>query len=77
MSKQLSNENVSNDVKVSLKLSDLKPLHVKWIVDKYRKQDDFKLKGFDAAGITKAIKFANDVFTREENPFDEHRQQLL
>ena len=34
------------------------------------------MKGFDAAGITEAIKFANDVFTRVENLFDEYRQPL-
>ena len=62
-------------VKVSLKLSDLKPLHARWIVEtsnNYLKhQNDSIIKGFDAAGISEAITFANDVFTRIENPFDE------
>ena len=42
-----------------------------------KKQKDSIIKGFDAAGITEAIRFANDVFTRVESPFDEHRQQPL
>ena len=33
------------------------------------------MKGFDAAGISEAITYANDIFTRVENPFDEQRQQ--
>ena len=68
------------DVKVSFKLSDLNPLQAKWIIDMHndlRKQNDFIIKDFDAEGITEAIKFANDVFTRVENPFDKHRQQPL
>ena len=80
MSKQLSNEMAPGDVKVSLKLSDLNPLQAKWIIDMHndlRKQNDFIIKDFDAEGITEAIKFANDVFTRVENPFDKHRQQPL
>ena len=72
VSKQLSNGITPGRVKVSLKLSDLKPLHAKWIVDTYihlRKQNDSVIKGFDAAVITETIKVANDVFTRVENPF--------
>ena len=42
-----------------------------------RKQNDSIIKDFDAEGITDAIKFANDVFTRVENPFNKHRQQPL
>ena len=38
-----------------------------------REQSDSIIKGFDAAVITELIKFANDVFTRVENPFDKHR----
>ena len=80
MSKQFSNEIAPGDVKVSLKLSDLKPLHAKWIVDTYnhlRKQNDSIIKGFDAPGLTEAIKFASDGFTKVENPFDKHRQEPL
>ena len=55
VSKQLSNGVAPGDVKVSLKLSDLKPLHARWIVETYnhlKHQNDFIIKGFDAAGIS-------------------------
>lgn len=70
----------SRDIKVSLKLSDLRLLHAKWIVDAYnhlRKQNNAIIKGFDATGITEVIKFANDAFTRVENYFHQHRKQPL
>ena len=35
VSKQLMNGKAPGDVKVSLKLNDLKPLHAKWIVEMY------------------------------------------
>ena len=78
VSKQLSNGVAPGDVKVSLKLSDLKPLHARWIVETYnhlKYQNDSIIKGFDAAGISEAITCANHVFTGVENPFDEQRQQ--
>ena len=78
VSKQLSNGVAPGDVKVSLKLSDLKPLHARWIVETYnhlKHQNDSIIKAFDAAGISEAITCANDVFTRVENLFDEQRQQ--
>ena len=74
----MSNEVAPGNAKVSLKLSDLKPLHARWIVETYnhlKHQNDSIIKGFDAAGFSEAITCANDVFTREENPFDEQRQQ--
>ena len=80
MSKQFSNEIAPGDLKVSLKLSHVKPFHTKGIVDTcfhLGKEDDSIIKGFDAAEITEAIKFENDVLTRVENPFAELRQQLL
>ena len=48
-----------------------------WYADRVSKHfsnrvgPDNVIKGFDAAGISEAITFANDVFTRTENPFDE------
>ena len=80
MSNQLPKGIAPGDVKIFIKLSDLKPLHARWIVDAHnhlRKQNDSIIKGFDSGRITESIKFANYVFTRVENPFDEHRQQLL
>ena len=78
VSKQLSNGVAPGDVKVSFKLSDLKPLHARWIVETYnhlRPQNDSIIKGFDAAVISEAFVFANEVFIRVENPFDEQGQQ--
>ena len=72
VSAQLSNGTSPADVQVSLKLSILKPLHAKWIVDTYnhlKEQKDSIIKGFESAGILEAIESANTVYTRIENPF--------
>ena len=61
-------------MKVSMKKSDLKPLHARWVVDMYaylKQQKESILNGFDKAGITEAVKSANEVFPRIENPFAE------
>ena len=58
-------------------MSDLKPLHACWIVDMYtylkqlKQQKESILNGFDKAGITEAVKSANEVFAIIENPFTE------
>ena len=55
-------------------MSDLKPLHARWIVDMYtylKQQRESILNGFDKAGITEAFKSANEVFARIENPYTE------
>ena len=55
-----------------MKIADLKPLHARWIVDMYtylKQQKESILNGFDKAGITEAVKSANEVFSRIENPF--------
>ena len=78
VSKQLSNGVAPGDVKVSLKLSDLKPLHARWIVEIYNHlkcQNDFIIKSFDVSGHSEAIACAKDIFTQIENPFNEQRQQ--
>ena len=64
------------NVKVWLKMSDLKSLFVRWTVeinDYLRQQKGSILNGFDKAGITEAVKSANEVFIRIENPFTEKR----
>ena len=69
VSKQLSNRVAPGNVKVSLKLNDLKPLHARWIVETYdhlTHQNDSIIKFFDAAGISEAIIYANDVSIRVE-----------
>ena len=60
------------DVAVSLKLSEVKPLHAKWIVEMYeylQGRNDLVFNGFRAVGITEAVEKANEVFHRVENPF--------
>ena len=59
-----------------MKMADLRPLHARWIVDMYtylKQQKESILNGFDKAGITEAVKSANEVFSRIENPFTEKR----
>ena len=76
VSKQLMNGKAPGDVKVSLKLNDLKPLHAKWIVEMYvylKQQKESVVKGFEKAGILEAVKIAQVVYARCENPFDEKR----
>jgi len=73
VSKELRLRKAAGDVKVSLKLSDLKPLHAKWIVEMYDCLKDEKasiVKGFEKAGILEAVQSAQQVFSRCENPFD-------
>ena len=46
-------------------MSDLKPWHAHWIVEMYdylKKRKEFILIGFDKAGITEAVKSANEIF---------------
>ena len=62
------------DAKVSLKLSVIKPLHAKWIVDLYSTLEDDKemaINDFRSAGITEAIENANNMVEKIENPFKE------
>ena len=57
-----------------MKMSDLKPMHARWIVDMYtylKQQKESILNGFDKVGITEPVKSANEVFARIENPFVE------
>ena len=54
----------TGDVKVSLKLSDLKPLHAKWIVEMsgyLKQQKESVVRGFEKAGILEAVKMAQEV----------------
>ena len=72
MSKQLRAGKEVANIKVSLKLSVIKPLHAKWIVDRYNTLKDYKemaINGFRSAGITEAIENAKDMVENVENPF--------
>ena len=63
-------------MKGSVEMSDLKPLHARWIVDMctyLKQQKESILNGFDKARITEAVKSANEVFARIENTFVEKR----
>ena len=74
VSEQLKKVVVPGDVKVSMKMSDLKPLHARWIVDMHtylKQQKESILNGFGKAGITEAVNSANELFARIENPFAE------
>ena len=74
VSKQLRAEKAAADVKVSLKLSAIKPLHEKWIVDKHNALKDDKemvINGFRSPGTIEAIENAKDMVEKVENPFKE------
>ena len=60
------------NAKVSLALSELKPVHAQWIVHVYEclcKQPEIIKNGFRAAGITEAVEFVHSVVQRIENRF--------
>ena len=72
VARQLKSGKDPTDIKVSSKLSDLKPLHASWIVDLYKHmqgEDELILKGFKDAGIYEAINDTQESFERVENPF--------
>ena len=63
-------------MKVSVRMFDLKPLYARWIVDMYtylKQQKELILNGFDKAGITEAVKSANEIFARIKNSSAEKR----
>ena len=67
VSEQLRRDVAPDDVKISMKLSDLKPLHARWIVEMFdylKQQNGSIVNGFDKAGITEAVKSANEVFSK-------------
>ena len=69
---QLKHEIDPADVKISSKLSNLKPLHASWIVELYHhlsNEAEMIINGFDSAGITEAVNDANSVLEIVENPF--------
>ena len=69
---QLNRGVETTEVKITSKLSDLKPLHASWIVDLYehlKKETGMMIKGFDSAGITEAVNNAKSVYEKIENSF--------
>ena len=74
MSKQFRAGEAAADVKVSLKLSVIKPQHAKWIVNlrnTLKDDKDMTINGFRSLGITEAIENAKDIVEKLENPFKE------
>ena len=74
ISKQIKRGIAPPDVKVSLNLSVIKPLHAKWIVDLHhylKTEKAMILYGFRAAGISEAIENAKSITEKVENPFKE------
>ena len=72
VAKQLNEGKAPADVEVSLNLSEIKPLHAKWIYEMYeylRGRSDLVLNGFESAGITEAVEKSNEDFERIENSF--------
>ena len=61
-------------------MSDLKPLHARWIVVIYthlKQQKESILNGIDKAAITVDVKSANEVFAKIENPFEPLRNEQM
>lgn len=74
VARQLKKGIAPADIKISSKLSDLKPRHAGWIVNLFNHmQEEAELieKGFSEAGISEAINNAQSVYERVENPFRE------
>ena len=62
------------DIKITSKLSNLKPLHTLCIVDLYKNLSDnqeITVNGFDSAGISEAVTKASAILNKVENPFRE------
>ena len=60
------------DVCVTLKLSEVKLLHAKWIVQMFKHLKTPKgsiCNSFESADITKAVEKCNEIRNREKNPF--------
>ena len=71
---QLQKRKVPTDVEISSKLSDLKPIIARWIVDWYNhviKEKEMIVRGFNSAGISEAVQNAEDIYENTENPFRE------
>ena len=69
---QLKKGVASGDVKVSMKMSELKLLHTRWIADMHtylKQQSESTLKGVEKGGIKEALKSANEVICENRKPF--------
>ena len=71
---QLQNEKDPTDIKILFKLSDLKHIHARWVADWYNhvvKEKEVIVRGFNTAGILKALQNAEDTYEEIENTFRE------
>ena len=71
---QLNRGVAAHDVKVDVKLSIMKPLHAKWIIETYhhlKRSKQIVISGFRKAHITKAVSEAGQLAQSCENPFAE------
>ena len=71
---QLNRGVVAHDVKVDVRLSTMKPLHARWIIDMYKHLKDSKvlvLSGFRKAHISEAVAEAANLAHLRENPFQD------
>ena len=67
-----------------MKVSDLKSLHANtpngWLkcmnILKNKRSPSSVIKGFEKARIMEAVKSAQDIYTKCENPLDDRRQKL-
>ena len=69
---QLQNGKDPTDVKISFKLSDLKPIHARKIIDWYNhviKEKEMIARGFNSAGISEIVQNAEDIYEKIENPY--------
>ena len=71
---QLNRSVAVHNVKVDVKLSIMKPLHAKWIIEMYHHLKRFKqivISGFRKAHILEAVSGADQLAQLCENPFAE------
>ena len=71
---QLQNGKDPTDVKISSKLSDLKSIHSRWIVDWYNhaiKEKEMIVRRSDSAGISEDVQNADKIYQKIKNPFRE------
>ena len=71
---QLQNGRDPTDAKISSKLSDLKPMHARWIVNWYNhviKEKEMIVRWYNSAGISVTVQNAEDIYEKTENSFRE------
>jgi len=74
IAEQLQKGNDPKDIKITTKLSTLKPLHASWIVKLYHhmcENSEMIINGFESAGIAEAVNEARKIMEKVENPFRE------